>query len=156
MTIRKRRKIPPPEPIAGNGLLDRRALLGRGIIFAGAMGTGAGASLTGAVAEPLQNDPWSLEMGSVVPAYQVPSRFEKDVIRTRSNPNNEFRNSHARTPHHLLQGTITPNGLFFTISHSLIGAACFNASSVRPLNVSWVEISVRFAAFPTIGTCGGF
>src|SRR5262250_622335 len=118
MTIRKRRKIPPPEPIAGNGLLDRRMLLGRGIMFAGAMGTGAAGSLTGAGAEPLKNDPWSLEMGSVVPAYQVPSRFEKDVIRTRSNPNNEFRNSHARTPHHLLQGTVTPNGLFFSISHS--------------------------------------
>ncbi len=57
-------------------------------------------------------------MGSVVPAYQVPSRFEKDVIRTRSNPNNDLRNSHARTPHHLLQGTVTPNGLFFSISHS--------------------------------------
>src|SRR5436853_1393102 len=120
MNIRKCRKTeaPPLEPVAGNGLLDRRALLGRGIVFAGAMGTGAGTSITGAAAEPLQNDPWSLEMGAVVPAYQVPSRFEKDVIRTRSNPNNEFRNSHARTPHHLLQGTITPNGLFFTISHS--------------------------------------
>src|SRR6266478_372677 len=118
MTIRKRRKVPPPEPIAGNGLLDRRMLLGRGIMFAGAMGTGAAGSLTGAAAEPLKDDPWSLEMGSVVPAYQVPSRFEKDVIRTRSNPNNEFRNSHARTPHHLLQGTVTPNGLFFSISHS--------------------------------------
>jgi hypothetical protein len=35
MTIRKRRKAPPAEPIAGNGLLDRRMLLGRGIMFAG-------------------------------------------------------------------------------------------------------------------------
>jgi len=118
MTIRKRRRAPPPEPIAGNGLLDRRALLGRGIVFAGATTTGVGTLLTGAAAEPLKDDPWSLEMGSTVPAYQVPSRFEKDVIRTRSNPNNEFRNSHARTPHHLLQGTVTPNGLFFSISHS--------------------------------------
>src|SRR5467141_2430757 len=118
MTIRKHRKIPPPEPIGGNGLLDRRMLLGRGIMFAGAMGTGAAGSITGAAAEPLQNDPWSLEMGSVVPAYQVPSRFEKDVVRTRSNPKNELRNSHARTPHHLLQGTVTPNSLFFNICHS--------------------------------------
>ena len=117
MTLRKRRKA-PPEPVAGNGLLDRRALLGRGIVFAGATTTGVGTLLTGAAAEPLKDDQWSLEMGSVVPAYQVPSRFEKDVIRTRSNPNNEFRNSHARTPHHLLQGTVTPNGLFFSISHS--------------------------------------
>src|SRR6266852_6135130 len=91
--IRKRRKEAPPlEPVAGNGLLDRRALLGRGIVFAGAMTTGAGTALTSAAAEPLTNVPSSLEMGSVVPAYQVPSRFEKDVIRTRSNPNNDFRN----------------------------------------------------------------
>jgi sulfane dehydrogenase subunit SoxC len=117
MSIRKHRTPPPPvEPVAGNGLLHRRALLRGGAMVAGAMTTGA--SLTGAAAEPLQNDPWSLEMGSVVPAYQVPSRFEKDVVRTRSNPDNEFRNSHARTPHHLLQGTVTPNGLFFSISHS--------------------------------------
>ena len=119
MRIRKRRNQPPPlEPVAGNGLLDRRALLGRGIVLAGAMTTGVGASLTGAAAEPLKNDPWSLEMGAVVPPLQTASRFEKDVVRTLSNPNNEFRNSHARTPHHLLQGTVTPNGLLFTICHS--------------------------------------
>ena len=85
MTIRKRRKA-LPEPVAGNGLLDRRALLGRGILFAGAMTTGVGTLLTGAAAEPLKNDPWSLEMGAVVPPYQVPSRFEKDVIRTLQQP----------------------------------------------------------------------
>jgi sulfane dehydrogenase subunit SoxC len=119
MSIRKHRTASPPlEPIAGNGLLDRRTLLGRGIMLAGAMTAGVGASSTSAGAEPLQNDPWSLEKGSVLPAYQVPSRFENDVVRTLSNPNNEFRTSHARTPHHLLQGTVTPNGLFFSISHS--------------------------------------
>ena len=62
--------------------------------------------------------PGASKRASVVPPYQVPSRFEKDVVRTLSNPNNEFRNSHARTPHHLLQGTVTPNGLFFSICHS--------------------------------------
>src|SRR3982074_2746866 len=120
MSFRKRRDgaSPPIEDVAGNGLLDRRALLGRGIMFAGAMGTGVGTSLTGAAAEHLKNDPWSLEMGSGAPAYPVPPRFAQGVVRPRNNPNNEFRNSHARTPHHLLQGTVTPNGLFFSISHS--------------------------------------
>ena len=118
MTIRKRRigATPPIEHVAGNGLLDRRALLRGGAMVAGAMTTGA--SLTSAAAEPLQNDPWSLEMGTPVPPYQVASRFEKNVVRTLSNPKHDFRNSHARTPHHLLQGTVTPNGLFFTIAHS--------------------------------------
>jgi len=119
MSIRKRRASSPQvEQVAGNGLLNRRALLRGGAVVAGAM-TSSGA-LTGAAAEPLQNDPWSLERGLVVPAYQVPSRFEKDVVRTLSNPNNEFRNSHARTPHQLLQGAITPNGLFFSICHSAL------------------------------------
>ena len=119
MRIRKRRNQPPPlEPVAGNGLLDRRALLGRGIVVAGAMTTGVGASLTGAAAEPLKDDQWSLETGAAVPPLQTASRFEKGVVRTLSNPNNELRNSHARTPHHLLQGTVTPNSLFFNICHS--------------------------------------
>ncbi len=119
MRIRKRRNQPPPlEPVAGNGLLDRRALLGRGIMVAGAMTTGVGASLTGAAAEPLKDDQWSLETGAAVPPLQTASRFEKGVVRTLSNPNNDLRNSHARTPHHLLQGTVTPNSLFFNICHS--------------------------------------
>ena len=96
MTIRKRNGGAPPfEQVAGNGLLDRRALLGRGIMLAGAAATGVGASLTSAAAEPLKDDPWSLEMGSVSLPRQVPSRFEKHVVRTLSNPNNEFRNSHG-------------------------------------------------------------
>jgi sulfane dehydrogenase subunit SoxC len=109
---------PPFDQVAGNGLLDRRALLGRGIAIAGAAATGVGASLTGAAAEPLQDEPWSLTQGAATPALQTPSRFEKHVVRTLSNPNNELRNSHARTPHHLLNGTITPSSLHFTINHS--------------------------------------
>ena len=107
---------PDLEPVAGNGLLSRRALLGRGAVIAGAMGTSA--SLTGAATEPLKDDPWSLTMGNVTPALQTPSRFEKHVVRTLSNPNNELRNSHGRTPHHLINGTITPNSLHFSINHS--------------------------------------
>ena len=37
--------VAPLETVAGNGLLDRRALLGRGIAFAGAA-TGGGTSLS--------------------------------------------------------------------------------------------------------------
>jgi sulfane dehydrogenase subunit SoxC len=109
---------PPFEQVAGNGLLDRRALLGRGILFAGAATTGAGATLASAAAEPLKDDPWSLAMGSIIPPRQEPSRFEKQVVRTLSNPNHEFRNSHARTPHQLINGTVTPSALHFSICHS--------------------------------------
>ncbi len=54
MGIRKRRKdgsaSPPLESIAGNGLLDRRTLLGGGIVLAGAASTGVGTSVTSAAA----------------------------------------------------------------------------------------------------------
>jgi sulfane dehydrogenase subunit SoxC len=110
-------KSPLFEFVAGNGLIDRRALLGRSVVFAGAMGAGGAGSLAGAAAEPLVDGPWSLEVGAAIPPYQVPSRFEKKVVRTVDNPNNEPRNSRARTPHQLLKGIITPNGLHFTICH---------------------------------------
>jgi sulfane dehydrogenase subunit SoxC len=104
-----------PQPVAGNGLLDRRALLGRGVVLAGAMTTGASASLT-AAAEPLENGPWSLGPGVPIPPYGQPSKYEQKVVRTLSNPKLEPRGSAARTPHHMLNGTITPNGLHFVIA----------------------------------------
>jgi sulfane dehydrogenase subunit SoxC len=52
-----------------------------------------------------------------VPAYQLPSKFAKDVVRSLANPDFEPRTSQSRTPHHLLDGMITPNGVFFTIVH---------------------------------------
>src|SRR5439155_1367302 len=102
--------------VAGNGLLDRRAFLRGGAALAAAM---TGYTLARpAAAAPLADDPWSSAPGTNVPAYGVPSRFEKSVVRTLSNPNGEPRTQHGRTPHHLLQGTSTPNGLHFVISHA--------------------------------------
>src|SRR5689334_20861675 len=71
-----------------------------------------------AAGQQLTDDAWSLAPGTAVPEYGTRSRFEKSVVRTLSNPNGEPRNQHARTPHHLLQGTFTPNGLHFVISHA--------------------------------------
>ena len=50
------------EAVAGNGLLDRRALLRRGRVLAGAMGAGIGPSAAGAESPaeaPLSDPPWS-------------------------------------------------------------------------------------------------
>ncbi len=102
--------------VAGNGLLDRRALLSRGAALAGAVSVGTVGAATGAAAEPLANDPWSMAPGIPIPAYGVPSRFEAKTARTLTNPKLEPRGSAARTPHHLLNGTITPNGLHFVIA----------------------------------------
>jgi sulfane dehydrogenase subunit SoxC len=98
--------------VAGNGLLDRRAFLRGGALFAGYALAG------GAAAAPLADEAWSRTAGTTSPVYEKPSRFEDKVARTLSNPQGEPRTSHARTPHHLLNGTFTPNGLHFTINHS--------------------------------------
>jgi sulfane dehydrogenase subunit SoxC len=116
MRKRKYGGAPPLEAVAGNGLIHRRALLGGGVMFAGALGTGA--SLTGAAAEPLVEPEWSMYPGAVTPLLQTPSKYEKDVVRNLSNPKGEPRTQHARTPHQILNGTITPNSLHFTILHS--------------------------------------
>ena len=105
-----------PAQVAANGLLDRRAFLRDGAALAAAM---TGYAVVGtAAAAPLADQPWSKEPGSISPAYEKPSRFEEKVTRSLSNPNGEPRTSHARTPHHLLSGTFTPNPLHFTIVHS--------------------------------------
>src|SRR5207248_1175564 len=71
-----------------------------------------------AAACPLTDDAWSLVPGAISPPYEQRSRFEGKVVRTLSNPKGETRTSHARTPHQLINGTFTPNGLHFTIVHS--------------------------------------
>ena len=101
------------EPVAGNGLLDRRILLRSGIALAGSL---TATSL--ARAEPLADDPWSLVQGTTTALLEPRSRFEQNVKRTLTNPNGEPRTQHARAPLHLLQGTVTPNELHFTIVHN--------------------------------------
>src|SRR5262249_54080044 len=102
-------------PAAGNGLLDRRAFLRGGTALAALTGYSLVAP---ARAEPPADEPWSRTPGERVGTYGLPSRYEKKVERTLSNPNGEPRTQHARTPHHLINGTITPNGLHFVISHA--------------------------------------
>jgi len=102
--------------VAANGLIDRRVLLRNSALLAGA----AGAGLTGiarAAAEPLAVDPWSLNIGAAVPTYSTPSHYEAKVARTLANPTNPGNNQ-ARTPHHLLDGMITPNGVHFVVART--------------------------------------
>ncbi len=124
MSISKRQLTTPADsmtPVAGNGLLDRRALLGRGIVFAGAAATGVGASRPAPPPNRSRTTRGAATMGDPTPPRQQPSRFEKNVVRMLSNPNHEPRNSHARTPHHLLNGT-----------HHAIGAALHDQSLRHP------------------------
>ena len=117
---RKRKDERPAEPAAGNGILNRRIFLER-TLMAGAAGVGAGAlSASGALAEPLSVPRWSKEPGGDFTAYGVPSRYEDKVVRTWAAPNNPATPGigSSRTPHHLLDGMITPSGLHYERSHS--------------------------------------
>src|SRR6266404_5395380 len=101
---------------ARNGLFDRRAFLRGGAAFAAAITSYSMAK--SAFAEPFADDPWSKVPGALSPPYEKRSRYEEKVVRTLSNPTGEPRTQHARTPHHLLNGTFTPNSLHFVISHA--------------------------------------
>lgn len=104
------------QPISENGLLDRRAFFKGGAAFAAAM---TGYTLTDSTAaQQLVDAPWSTVPGNLVKTYGTPSRFEEHVARSLSNPDGLPRTQHGRTPHHLIRGTFTPNGLHFVISHS--------------------------------------
>jgi len=158
---RRDRRDQGTEEIAGNGLLHRRALLGRGVVVAGAMGAGLGA--TGAAAEPLTEPQWGLEIGNDTPPYQAPSKFARHVTRTLSNPKFEPRSSIARTPHHLLEGATTPNGLHFTINHTGVPDIDPSAHRLlihglvkRPL-VFTLDALLRYPAIsrPAFMECGG-
>ena len=110
------RELNDLQAVAGNGLLHRRAFMRGGSALAGAM---LGYTLVPAASgQQLTDDAWSLGPGAVVPDVGVRSRFEKNVVRTLSNPKAEPRTQHARTPHHLLNGTFTPNSMHFVISHA--------------------------------------
>ena len=106
------RKGGPPnlDDIGGKELVDRRLFLS---------GAAAGAALSGsALAGELAVEPWMKTPGSPFVAYGQPSRFEGKVVRIGAAPPNAPGTGAARTPIHLLNGTLTPNGLHFERSHS--------------------------------------
>src|ERR1044072_2588242 len=110
-----RRSEVRPEFAAGNGILNRRLLL------EGALVGGVAAAFTaGARAEPLAVQPWMKTPGQGFEGYGQPSRFESKLVRfipPAPNPATQGVGP-ARTPMHLLEGTITPSGLHFERSHS--------------------------------------
>jgi hypothetical protein len=74
-----------PDLVAGNSLLDPRALLRSGVAIAGAMGAVRGSETTGAAAEPLE-DAWSLEPSSSVKSYLTPCRFTDGTTQRHRSP----------------------------------------------------------------------
>jgi sulfane dehydrogenase subunit SoxC len=101
---------------AANGLLDRRALLGAGAAIAAGVG---GATLAGeAAAQALPVEPWMKVPGAGFIGYGQPSKYEAKVARGLTPAPGMTEIGTSRTPHHLLDGMITPSGLHFERHHS--------------------------------------
>jgi len=101
------------QPVAGNGLLDRRALLRVGATVAAGAGLAGSANAAG----PLEVEPWMREVGAPFAPYGQPSHFESKVVRTIGTLPGTTGTGASRTPLHALEGMITPNGLHFERSH---------------------------------------
>jgi sulfane dehydrogenase subunit SoxC len=101
------------DPAAGNRILSRRIFL-EGAAVSGAAGVG----VPSALAEPLTIQSWMKEPGAGFTGYGQPSRFEAKVVRVFTTAPGTTGTGASRTPHHLLNGTITPNGLHFERHHS--------------------------------------
>jgi len=114
---RRTKSQQPIQPVAGGGLLDRRALLGTGVLFAGAAAASGVTGIASAAAEPLAVDPWSLTIGAPIPPYSTPSRFESKVAHAIANTSG-IGTGQARTPHQDLDGIITPNGVHFVVARA--------------------------------------
>jgi sulfane dehydrogenase subunit SoxC len=115
--MHKRRTGSSDETLAaGNGLLDRRRFLAATSAIAGAMGSAA--LPAPASAQELSVDPWMKVPGAPFVPYGQPSRFEEKVVRTWTTVPGTTGTGTSRTPHHLLNGMITPNGLHFERHHS--------------------------------------
>jgi sulfane dehydrogenase subunit SoxC len=112
--MRKSKRPSDPEQVAGSGLLDRRFFLTSG---AAAIGSATLADKAGAT-DALPVEPWMIAPGAPFTPYGQPSRHASKVARTFASAPGTTGTGTSRTPHHLLDGTITPNGLHFERHHS--------------------------------------
>jgi sulfane dehydrogenase subunit SoxC len=107
------------EPVAGNGLLDRRLFIKEGIALFGAGGLAAVSAPSAEAADPPQVPPWMQYPGAGMSGYGNPAKYESRVVRTliQSKPGTTGSGA-SRTPIDALDGMITPNGLHFERHHS--------------------------------------
>ncbi len=119
----KNKTLPTTDQVAGNGLLHRRVFLKQGLGFGLVAMTSALTSrastaqdTTGAI-DPAR-PPWMQTPGAEFSLYGSPSPHENQVVRFAS-PNRVMRmNGASWTPLHMLEGTLTPNGLHYERHHN--------------------------------------
>ncbi len=103
-------------PVAGNGLLHRRALLTQGALL---LGTGLLSARNAGAMQPAGLQAWERTPGPGASAYGDRSRFEAGVARTPRPGRGAVPNAAVSlTPLERLEGTITPNALHFERHHS--------------------------------------
>lgn len=100
-----------PEPVAGNGLIDRRLFLGTTLLAGTATATAPAAAAGG-------SEPWRYTPGAEFSNYGQPSAHERDVIRWVSATNGAPTNGISWCPLQDLDGIITPNGLHYERHHN--------------------------------------
>ena len=102
---------------AGNGLLDRRTLLRAGALAAGIAGVGTGiASAADSIGADAPD--WMKKPGAPFSSYGVPSHWQNKVERLFTVAPGRAGTGSSRTPIHLMEGTMTPNGLHFERHHN--------------------------------------
>ena len=105
------------EYAAGNGLLDRRALLRGALYSAGIAAAGAGiAHADDSVGADAPD--WMKTPGRPFSAYGTPSKWQEKVQRIFTIAPGRAGTGVSRTPLHLMEGTITPAGLHFERHHN--------------------------------------
>src|SRR3989440_1325142 len=131
---------PDLNTVAGNGLVHRRMFLMAGTAAAASI---ASATLPNpAAADALQVEPWMKLPGSGFVGYGQPSKYEDKVVRIWNTALGTIGTGTSRTPHHLLDGMITPNGLHFERHHS--GIPDINPDTHRVLIHGLVQRPLSF------------
>ena len=111
------------QPVAGNGLLDRRLFLKTGLTFTVVSAAAItlprvfAAEKTEQTINPAR-PPWMSKPGEPFSTYGMPSKYESDVVRFPSPNRTVAGNGVSWTPLHRLEGMITPNGLHFERHHN--------------------------------------
>src|ERR1700693_5429522 len=100
------------ETVAGNGLMNRRALLRSALLSAGiaAAGVGAAQADDGVGADAPE---WMKTPGRPFSAYGTPSKWQEKVQRVFTIAPGRAGTGVSSTARQLLEGTITPGGVHF-------------------------------------------
>lgn len=108
--------------VAGNGLLDRRLFLTKGLQFSAvtALASTAAQGLQAATETNFNpaRPPWMNTPGEPFSIYGSPSKYEDRVVRFPTQNELVPGNGVSWTPLHLMEGTITPNGLHYERHHN--------------------------------------